>query len=100
MPLPEFTREERFVLDSLKYSDMTSNYNVFMWSYLTGGTLLAAFAAYYGSIPMMASAFATLTILRIYEERWNSKWSHIWKSVIAKYDTALADSEKRNHSSV
>ena len=98
MPLPEFTREERYVLDSLKNSDMTSGYNVFMCSYLSGGILLAAFAAFYGSIPMMASAFATLSILRVYEERWNAKWLPTWRSIIAKFELALTESEKRDQS--
>lgn len=98
MPLPEFTRQERYVLDSLRNSDVTSGYNVFMWSYLTSGILLAVFAAYFDSIPMMASAFATLSLLRIYEEHWNSKWLPTWRSIIAKYETALTESGKNNHS--
>lgn len=60
-----------------------------MWGYLIGGAVIAAFAAYYDSVPMLLCAFVVVCAFRIYEQRCESRWTPIWRSVIDKYEAAL-----------
>jgi hypothetical protein len=72
MTAPKFTREEEYLIGVLR-GDIPEG-AAFMWSYLIPGLVLAAFAAFYGSVWMVLSAFAVVCVFRIYEESFAKKW--------------------------
>lgn len=87
MALPEFTREEQYLINTLK-SQIASGSNSYMWGYLSSGILLAGFAVYWENLLMLASAFAIVCGFRIYEDRFQSKWTPHWRTIIEKYENA------------
>ena len=88
MPLPDFTADEQYLINSVKSPTAFGRSNSYMWSYLSCGAIIAGFAAYYGSIRMLLSAFVVVCGFRIYEERYQLKWMPLWRSIIAKYESA------------
>jgi len=88
MPLPEFTPDEQYLINSVKSHKSLGTSNSYMWGYLTGGVLLCAFAAYYDNTAMLVAAFLVVCGFRIYEDRWQSKWMPLWRSIIDKYEAA------------
>lgn len=88
MPLPDFTDDEQYLINYVKSPSAAQRSYSYMWGYVIGGALLAGFAAYYQSIPMMLAAFVVVCGFRIYEERLTSKWTPLWKSIIEKYESA------------
>ena len=87
MPLPDFTDDEQYLINCVKSPGATQQSNSYMWGYLIGGALIAGFAAYCQNIPMMLAAFIVVFGFRTYEERFQSKWTPLWKSIIEKYET-------------
>ena len=98
MPLPGFTDDERYLINRVKSPSANQQSNSYMWSYVIGGVLVAGFAAYYQSISMMLAAFVVVCGFRIYEERFQSKWTPLWKSIIEKYESAAAGASGHDHS--
>ena len=97
MPLPDFTDDERYLINCAKSTAATSQTNSYMWGYLIGGAFLAGFGAYHNNVPMMFSAFVVVCGFRIYEELFQSKWLPLWRSIIAMYeDAAHADAGNVN----
>ncbi len=88
MPLPDFTDDERHLINCAKSTAANSQTNSYMWGYVVAGSVLAAFGAYQSSIPMLLSAFIVVNGFRIYEELFQSKWLPLWRSIIAKYEAA------------
>ena len=93
MPIPDFTPDEQYLIDSLKSPGATRGSSSQMWGYVISGAIIAAFAAYYASVPMMLCAFAVVCGFRIYEERYQRKWMPIWRSLIEKYEAAVTGSD-------
>ncbi len=91
MTQPDFTDDERYLIDSLKASDGLSGSNAFMWGYLLGTAVLVGFATYYDIMPMMIIAFVVIFVFRIYEDRYGRKWTPLWRSIIEKYERAIGD---------
>ena len=89
MPLPDFTQDERYLINVLKAQKNGSTFNPYMWSYVVGGVLIAAFAAYYGNVFMMLAAFAIVCAFRVYEEYYQARWSLLYGSIIEKYEAAI-----------
>ena len=98
MPLPDFTDDEQFLINCVKSPSATQQSNSYMWGYVIGGVLVAGFAAYYQSVPMMLAAFAVVCGFRIYEDRFQSKWTPLWKSIIEKYESAATGASSYDHS--
>lgn len=67
-----------------------------MWSYIIGGAVIAGFAAYYENVVMVLTAFVIVCGFRIYEERFQSKWLPIWRSIIDKYEAAATSNDPRS----
>lgn len=88
MPLPDFTDDERYLINCAKSTAANSQTNLYMLGYVVGGSVLAAFGAYLSNIPMLLSAFVVVIGFRIYEEYFQSKWLPLWRSVIAKYEAS------------
>ena len=88
MPLPDFTDDERYLINCAKSTAANAQTNSYMWGYLVGGAVLAGFGAYQSSVPMMLAAFVIVCGFRIYEELFQSKWLPLWRSIIAKYEAA------------
>lgn len=93
MPIPDFTDEERYLIDGLK-SQGAAGASQYMAGYLIGAAVLAGFAFYSASLPMMAVAFLLVVGFRIYEELNQRRWTPIWRSIIEKYEEALHASVK------
>lgn len=91
MPLPDFSDDERYLINCAKSTAANGQTNSYMWGYLVGGAVLAGFGAYHNSVPMMLAAFGFVCGSRIYEEIFQSKWLPMWRSIIAKYETACTD---------
>lgn len=98
MLLPVFTDDEQFLINCVKSPSATQQSNFYMWGYVIGGVLVAGFAAYYQSVPMMLAAFAVVSGFRIYEDRFQSKWTPLWKSIIEKYESAVTGASSDDHS--
>ena len=88
MPLPDFTDDERYLINCAKSTAANAQTNSYMWGYVIAGSVLAGFGAYQSSIPMLLSAFAVVIGFRIYEELFQSKWLPLWRSIIAKCEAA------------
>jgi hypothetical protein len=88
MPMPTFTADEQYLLNSLK-SSAAKEPNVFMWGYLLGCSLLFALAVYYSEIPFMTVSFIVLCGFRFYEDQYSRKWTPLWRSIIDKYEAAI-----------
>ena len=87
MPLPEFTPDEEHAIAYVKsatYAEQTWH----MWSYIFGGITLCGFGAYHDDVPMMVVAIVIVCGFRIYEERQQSRFLPIWRSIIDKYERA------------
>ncbi len=91
MPLPEFTSDEQYVIDFVKSPKASSLSIAWMCGYLSGGIVIAGFAAYLGSVPMMGTAFVVVCCFRIWEEWYQTRWLPLWRSIIAKYEAAVVD---------
>ena len=87
MPLPKFTDNENYLINSVK-SPIARGPNTYMLTYVVFGACIAGFAAYYGSIAMMVTAFVVVCGFRIYEEWYQKKWEPLWCSIIDKYEAA------------
>jgi hypothetical protein len=88
MPAPAFTREEEYLISLLRGDIQESS--AFMWSYLLPGLALAGFAAVYDSVWMVLSAFVVVCGFRVYEESFAKKWKPTYRSIILKYEEAIA----------
>jgi hypothetical protein len=88
MPKPTFTPKELYLINSLKSNENSSNY--YMWNYLTVGFIMAALGAQQGNYVLMWCALAIIAGYRIYEERHQKKYEHVWRSIIDKYESALS----------
>lgn len=91
MPLPDFTSDERYLINFLKSS--SASQNSYMWGYLIGGAVIAGFGVYHGSALMILNALVLVYGFRVYEEYHQSKWIPKWRSIIAKYEAALGGDE-------
>jgi len=94
MPGPKFTDEEQYLVTALR-SEKSSGAN-FMWGYILGGIAFAGFAAYHENTLMMLCGFAVVCGFRIYEERYHAQWQPVFRSIIAKYDQAIAQADAAN----
>lgn len=94
MPLPDFTPDEQYLIDSIKSPHAASGSSAYMWAYIIGGGLIACFAAYYESILMLGSAFVAVVGFRIYEEYFQARWLPLWRSVVRKYEDACQEAER------
>ncbi len=90
MPIPEFTPDEQLLINSVKSPKNMASLNSYMLAYILSGIILGAFGVYYESVPMMGATIVVLCGIRIYEEWWTSKWMPLWRSVIDKYEDAVA----------
>lgn len=88
MPLPEFTDDERYLINCAKSTAANAQTNSYMWGYVIAASILAGIGAYQSSIPLLVSAFAVVIGFRIYEEFYQNKWLPLWRSIIAKYEAA------------
>ena len=89
MAMPQFTAEELYIINYVRAKEAHSH--EFMWAYLLPGLVLAGLGAYAGSTAMMFSAFLVVCGLRVYEERYQSKWTPVFRSIFLKYDQAIQD---------
>ena len=97
MPLPDFTDDERYLINFAKSTAATNQTNSYMWGYVIAGSVLAGFGAYQSSIPMILIAFVIVIGFRIYEELFQFKWIPLWRSIITKYEAAaLGDGESKS----
>ena len=100
MPLPNFTDDEQYIVNSTKSASANDHANSYMWSSLIGSVLLAGFGVYHKNMQMMLAAVGLVCVVRIYEERLQSQWLPVWRSVITKYETACTvdsfDSEPKS----
>lgn len=86
--MPNFTPDEQYLIDAVKSPGASSGASAYMWAYILGGGLVAAFAAYHQSILMLGAALVAVVGFRLYEERVQAKWLPLWRSIIAKYEDA------------
>lgn len=105
MPLPNFTSDEQYLINCVKSPTASASASTFMWGYIVTGALIAGFSAWHENLLMMLSAFIVVCGFRVYEERFQSKWTPLWKSIIEKFETAaaaagnpqLADADQNTH---
>ncbi len=90
MALPDFTNDELYLVNCIKSPKTSASYNAFMWGYIVGAGLLAGLAAYCENAKMMLAAFIIVCSFRVYEERIQTKWMPLWRSIIEKYEAAAS----------
>lgn len=88
MPLPDFTPDERYLVNYVKSPRAAGAGNFYMWGYVIGVSFFAGIAAYQESIPMLLSAYVIVCGFRIYEERYGARWMPVWRSIINKFEAA------------
>lgn len=88
MPLPDFTDDEKYLLSCIKSPNASGANSSCRFGYRLGGVVIAGFATYYASVPMILAAFAIVCGFRIYEERLQTRWLPLWRSIIAKYEAS------------
>lgn len=88
--MPKFTDDEQYLVNSLR-SPEADKPNNFMWGYLGVGLLFAGFAAYHENPWMMLCAFGLVCCCRVYEDRFQSKWNPLFRSIILKYEQAIRE---------
>src|SRR5688500_7635043 len=93
--MPKFTDDEQYLLTAIR-SENNSSGGDFMWGYILGAVAFAGFAAYHENTLMMLCAFAVVCGFRIYEERYHAQWQSVFRSIIAKYDQAIAQASATN----
>lgn len=93
MARPQFTDDELYVIKYTQSATAATTANSYMWGYVLGGAALAAFAAYYQSVPMLLSAFVVVCGFRLYEDRLQLRWVPVWQSILHKYEAALEASD-------
>ncbi len=99
MPRPDFTNEERYLIESIKSRDSASVLNSNAWSYVICSALIAGSAAYYGDIAMMTIAFVIICGYRFYEWKQQQKWDPIWRSIIEKFESATIEVDEKPYDS-
>lgn len=90
MSKPEFTAEEQYVI-SFVQQDKTGTWHPYVVSQFVLGVALAAMAVYVNSLYLAVCGICILVGYRIYEDRYQSRWTPVWRSIIEKYETALED---------
>jgi hypothetical protein len=96
MPLPDFTDDEQYLVNSVKSPNAAGKSNSYMWGYIIGAVTFAGFGVYHENVPMLLTALVVVVSFRIYEERYQMKWMPHWRSIIVKYEAAcVAESEDR-----
>jgi hypothetical protein len=93
MALPNFTTDEQYLINSIRSPKASFSTNSYMWGYIIGGSLIAAFAAYHANVLMMLAAFVVVCGFRVYEEHFQLKWMPLWRSIIEKYEAAAVAGE-------
>ncbi len=91
MALPEFTPDEAYFIGCVKSPSYMGISSAFPLGYMVGSRVLAGFGLYHENLLMIASAFVVLCGFRFYEARLESKSIPVWRSIIEKYESALAD---------
>ena len=71
----------------------------FMWGHLIGTALFAGFALFHGDDMMIVGALVIVFGFRIYEARYQSRWSPHWRSIIDKFENAVSDGEQNGGAS-
>jgi hypothetical protein len=90
--MPEFTAEERFLVSAMRGDGDGLDASHYTWTCLITSSVIAAFAAFYGNVWMMFSAFIVLVGTRVYEERWQARYRPSLRSIILKYEAAISES--------
>ncbi|HRX80484.1 MAG: hypothetical protein H6821_03725 [Planctomycetaceae bacterium] len=93
MPLPDFTHDERYLVESAKSPRAAYASSSYMYGYVLPASFFAGIAAYQGSVPMLLTAFVVVCGFRIYEERHQARWLPVWRSVIDKYEAAVLEAQ-------
>lgn len=88
MPIPDFTDDERFLINYVKSPLACASASSYMWGYIIGGALMAGFSAWYENAFLMLAAFVVVCGFRVYEERFRSQYVRLWRSIIEKYEVA------------
>lgn len=89
MKSPQFTTEENYAI-SYTRSRESSTANYYLVGYALSTSLIFGYGAYHSYIPVMVIAFSVFVSFRLYEEYHGLRWHSVWRSILDKYDAALA----------
>ncbi len=88
---PEFTEEETFLLNFAKANSTGRQSAIYVWSYL----IIALAIVYWGitsaNTPITIAGVVVLVVARLQELGQDRRWTNIWRSIIDKYEAALAE---------
>ena len=89
MPLPEFSEEEKYLIEYVK-SKSERSWDGHVIGILVGGVFLCFLGAWYNNVMLMICAFVVLCGFKLYEEQYQRKCLPIWRSIFAKYESAIS----------
>jgi hypothetical protein len=98
MPYPEFTPEEKYIVEMYKLPTTFYKAESYMWGYLIGGCVVFGVGMLHQDAFVMAIGLALVVGFRIYDSMRQRHWSPVFHSVIAKFDAALSEAKAAEQS--
>ncbi len=91
MTKPQFSNEEQYLINSLR---MGKGGNIaYDLGYLIPSFVLGGCGIYWNHPFPIFAAFGAIAAFKVWEWSQQSKWAPLWKSIIDKYEDALAEPE-------
>lgn len=91
MSPPDFTKEERYLIDHAKRGMKSAT--VMLWFYIIYGASVGIYAFESRSGTAITAAIIGMLASRVAEHMKNRRWFPVWVSVIRKFDAALSAQE-------
>ena len=93
MPLPEFDHNEQYVIRYVKTAGWYPG--SFTTGYLIGAAIVTGFGNCVASVEVMLVAMLVVLCFKAYEEWLQVRMLPVWRSVFAKYEAAIEESDAR-----
>ena len=92
MTKPHFSDEEQYCINWAKTGQ---GFNIaFDLGYLIPSFVLAGCGIYWSEPFPLFAALGVIAVFKVWEWSYQYKWAPVWKSIIEKYEDAVAEPEK------
>lgn len=87
---PEFSDEEELLIQYIRSTSSTGKSTFYVATYLLLGCALVAYGLWNQLLVCVIAGWIVFVFARLQELGQEKKWSVVWRSVIEKYEAALA----------